>query len=76
MLLQYSAIAFVTPPLAMAIFVVSQMFHIKVEEVTKGIMPFLFILILHLVIFLFFPEMLLWLPRLVFGSRADIPMIY
>jgi C4-dicarboxylate transporter DctM subunit len=76
MLLQYSAIAFITPPIAMALFVMSQMFHARIEDVTKGVLPFLAVLIIHIFIFLFFPEFLLWLPRLVFGPRADIPVTF
>ena len=76
MLLQYSAVAFITPPLAMALFVMAQMFHAKIEDVAKGVWPFLAVLVVHLLLFLFFPELLLWLPGLVFGSRVDVPVTY
>jgi C4-dicarboxylate transporter DctM subunit len=76
LLLQYSAVAFITPPLAMALFVMAQMFHARIEDVAKGVLPFLAILIVHILLFLFFPEWLLWLPKLVFGSRVDIPVTY
>lgn len=76
LLLQYSAIAFCTPPLALALFVQAQMFHTRVEDVAKGVWPFLIVLFVHMLIFLWFPELLLWLPRLVFGSRVDIPLSY
>ncbi len=76
LLLQYSAVAFITPPLAMALFVMAQMFHSKIEEVARGVLPFLAVLVLHLLLFLFFPEWLLWLPKLVFGSRLDVPVTY
>ena len=74
LLLQYSAVAFCTPPLAMALFVQSQMFNTKIEEVSRGVIPFLIVLFIHILIFIIFPELLLWLPRLVFGSRADISL--
>jgi hypothetical protein len=45
LLLQYSAVAFITPPLAMALFVMAQMFHARIEDVAKGVLPFLAILI-------------------------------
>lgn len=76
LLLQYSAIAFCTPPLALALFVQAQMFHTRVEDVAKGVWPFLIVLFIHMLIFLSFPELLLWLPRLVFGARVDMPLSY
>jgi C4-dicarboxylate transporter DctM subunit len=76
MLLQYGAVMFCTPPLAMALFAIAQFFKTRIEDVSKGVLPFLAILIIHLVLFCFFPEWLMWLPRLVFGSRVDIPVVY
>jgi C4-dicarboxylate transporter DctM subunit len=76
MLLQFGAVMFCTPPLAMALFVVAQMFNARIEDVTKGVLPFLAVLIIHLLLFTLFPEWLLWLPRLVFGSRVDLPVAY
>jgi C4-dicarboxylate transporter, DctM subunit len=76
LLLQYSAIAFCTPPLALALFVQAQMFHTRVEDVAKGVWPYLIILFIHMLLFLCFPEWLLWLPRLVFGARVDMPLAY
>jgi len=76
MLMQYGAVMFCTPPLAMALFVMAQMFKARIEDVTKGVLPFLAVLVIHLVLFLFFPEWLLWLPRLAFGSRVDLALVY
>ena len=76
LLMQYGAVMFCTPPLAMALFVMAQMFKARVEDVAKGVLPFLAVLVIHLVLFTFFPEWLLWLPRLVFGSRVDLPVAY
>lgn len=76
LLMQYGAVMFCTPPLAMSLFVMAQMFKARVEDVTKGVLPFLAVLVIHLVLFTFFPEWLLWLPRLVFGSRVDLPVAY
>ena len=76
MLMQYSAVMFCTPPLALALFVMAQMFNTRIEDVTKGVWPFLAVLVIHMVLFCFFPEWLMWLPRLVFGSRVDIPVVY
>jgi C4-dicarboxylate transporter, DctM subunit len=74
LLMQYSAVMFCTPPLAMALFVLAQMFNSRIEDVTKGVWPFLAVLVIHFLIFSFFPEWLLWLPRLFFGSRVDVPL--
>jgi len=75
MLLQYSAVAFITPPLAMGVFVTCQMFKAKVEDVTKGTLPFFIILVIHLLLFLFLPDLLLWLPRLVYGEKIDMQLV-
>jgi C4-dicarboxylate transporter DctM subunit len=76
LLLQYSAVMFCTPPLAMALFALAQFFKVRIEDVTKGVIPFLIVLYLHMILFLFFPGWLLWLPRLVFGNRVDLPVQY
>ena len=74
LLMQFGAVMFCTPPLAMAVFVMSQMFKARIEDVTRGVLPFLAVLLIHLILFTFFPELLLWLPRLVFGARVDLPV--
>jgi len=76
MLLQYSAVMFCTPPLAMALFALSQAFKVRIEDISKGVLPFLAVLVIHLLLFCFFPEWLMWLPRLVFGARVDIPVVF
>ena len=76
MLLQYGAVMFCTPPLAMALFAIAQFFKTRIEDVAKGVLPFLAVLVIHLILFCLFPEWLMWLPRLVFGSRVDVPVVY
>jgi C4-dicarboxylate transporter DctM subunit len=53
-----------TPPVGAAVFVVSDSLKVKIEEIFKGIRPFVILYILLYIIVVFVPEVSLWLPRL------------
>ena len=57
-------IAFLTPPLGVNLFVASQIAKIKFEKVAITILPFVFTLIVSMLIVIFFPGLSLWLPEL------------
>ena len=38
------------------------------SEIVKDVMPFLYSMIVSLLVITFFPDVVLWLPRLVLGS--------
>ncbi len=63
--------SFLTPPFGFTLFylrgVVPQN-QLKTVEIYKGVIPFLGIQILMLVILWYFPELVNWLPRMIFGS--------
>ncbi|RKO67263.1 TRAP transporter large permease [Desulfofundulus salinus] len=56
-------LAMITPPVGLNLFVVSAMAKARVEEVIRGVLPFILILIAGLVIFIFWPEISLYIPR-------------
>ncbi|NHM25604.1 TRAP transporter large permease [Desulfofundulus sp. TPOSR] len=56
-------LAMITPPVGLNLFVVSAMAKQRVEEVVRGVLPFILILIAGLVIFIFWPDISLYIPR-------------
>jgi C4-dicarboxylate transporter DctM subunit len=63
-----AVIAGITPPMATTLFVTSSLFKTPIEEVTRGVLPFLFALILAMVIITFVPVISTWLPSIMFGG--------
>ena len=60
-------LAMLTPPVGLNLFVLSGVAKAPVSEVIRGIIPFLFLMLLLLILVTFFPMLSLWLPDLVFG---------
>ncbi|MCM3760392.1 TRAP transporter large permease [Alkalihalobacillus oceani] len=58
------AMGMVTPPVGVNLFISSRIAGISLEEITKGILPFLLVLIINLLILTFLPVISLWLPNL------------
>lgn len=58
------AIGMCTPPVGVNLFVSCQIADISLEDITKGILPFLLVLLLDLMLISFIPEISLLLPRL------------
>jgi C4-dicarboxylate transporter DctM subunit len=56
------AIAFVTPPVAANLFVASSLTGLRMDKIVKASLPFLFGLVISLIIVGFVPEISLWLP--------------
>ena len=56
-----------TPPIGIVLFVVARVAKLRFEEVTKATAPFLVPLITVLILITIFPELVLWLPRLLLG---------
>ncbi len=57
-------IGFVTPPVGVVLYVVSNITKVSVPDIVKSSMPFLAALIVVLLIVTFVPAVSLWLPRL------------
>lgn len=56
-----------TPPIGIVLFVVARVAHISFERVTRATAPFLVPLVVVLLLITVFPELVLFLPRLVLG---------
>ncbi|MBC2855562.1 TRAP transporter large permease [Cetobacterium sp. 2A] len=60
-------IGILTPPMGMALFVVSRVGNISVSTITKGVIPFLIPILITLIILIIFPNLVLFLPNLILG---------
>lgn len=56
-------LAMITPPVGLNLFVVSAMAKEKLEEVVKGVLPFILIMVAVLILFIFWPSISLYIPR-------------
>jgi tripartite ATP-independent transporter DctM subunit len=60
-------IGFLTPPFGVGLYVLSDLSGLSVAEVTKSVSPFLIPLLISLALITFLPQLVLWLPNVVFG---------
>lgn len=59
----------ITPPMGLNLFVINGIAKdITFKEITKGIFPFLIIMILGIIIMSIFPEIVVWLPNMYKGA--------
>jgi TRAP-type C4-dicarboxylate transport system permease large subunit len=58
----------ITPPIGIIVFAMSSVSNVPMESVFRGVTPFVLCMLLCIVILTFFPEIALFLPRLLFGS--------
>ncbi len=61
-------IGILTPPMGMALFVVSRVGKIPVSTITRGVIPLLIPIILTLVLLTIFPQIVLFIPNLILGA--------
>ncbi|MFQ5785818.1 MAG: TRAP transporter large permease subunit, partial [Alphaproteobacteria bacterium] len=61
--------SFLTPPMAMAAYYLKGVAppHIQLVDIFKGVLPFLSMVFLAMLIVYLFPEIILWLPKIVYG---------
>ena len=64
-----SMIGLITPPYGILLFVINAVTGISLKEIISEIWMFIFVLIIALLIMIFFPEIILWLPE-VFGYKT------
>lgn len=57
-----------TPPVGVAMFAVCSLMDVRVEEYTIEALPFIATIIGVILLLLFMPDVVLWLPRLAFGG--------
>ena len=54
----------ITPPFGMCLFTISQVGGVSLDRLSRAVIPFIFPLILVLLLSVFIPEMITWLPNL------------
>lgn len=59
----------VTPPYGLLLFIMVRIANVPLRDIVKDVLPFLYTMILSLVVITFFPDLVLWLPRL-FGYQG------
>ena len=61
-------LAMITPPVGLNLFVVSNMAKERLEEVVKGVVPFIIIMIAVMILFMVWPDISLYIPRVLMGN--------
>ena len=62
-------IGIITPPMGIGLFVAARVARVPAEQVLRATLPFMVPLLLGLLLITIFPQLTLWLPDLVFGTR-------
>jgi tripartite ATP-independent transporter DctM subunit len=67
--------SFLSPPVAMAAFYLKGVAppHVKLEDIFKGCMPFIYIVVLCMIMVYVFPELVTWLPEQLYSPDALDP---
>jgi tripartite ATP-independent transporter DctM subunit len=62
--------AFLSPPMAMSAYYLKGISpaHVQISDIFRGMMPYMGIVILCMVIIYVFPQIVYWLPNLIYGS--------
>jgi C4-dicarboxylate transporter DctM subunit len=60
-------IAFLTPPVGLNLFVLSNIAKAPLMEAIRGVAPFIVLMFVLLLVIMFVPQLSLWLPNAVFG---------
>jgi len=58
----------VTPPVGVSMYVVCSILDCPIEEYTKECVPFIAAVVLVDIIIVFFPDLVLFIPNLIFGK--------
>jgi len=61
-------VAGITPPVAYTLFFTSSILDVPIEELMRGVLPFLGAMIVAMVIITLFPEISTWLPSTMLGG--------
>lgn len=61
-------IGFVTPPVGIGLYIMSQVAHIRFEAIVKEVLIYLIPMIAALFVIAYWPQVSLWIPNLVFGK--------
>jgi TRAP-type C4-dicarboxylate transport system permease large subunit len=58
----------VTPPFGLTMFLMCKIANVSIEDFARESLPFFACIIAGLVLFIYFPELVLWLPNLLMGE--------
>jgi tripartite ATP-independent transporter DctM subunit len=69
--------SFLSPPVAMAAFYLKGVApkHVRLEDIFAGCMPFIYIVVFTMVCVYFFPDIVTWLPDLLYGGESGPPAV-
>ncbi|WP_249732185.1 TRAP transporter large permease subunit [Roseococcus sp. SDR] len=69
--------SFLSPPVAMAAFYLKGVApkHVKIEDIFKGCMPFIYIVVFTMLMVYVFPGLVTWLPEQLYGGDAGPPAV-
>jgi len=56
--------AMITPPMGLIVYTISGMFNVPIQTIFRGVIPFVIADICHVLLLLFVPGVILWLPGL------------
>jgi TRAP-type C4-dicarboxylate transport system permease large subunit len=59
----------VTPPYGLLLFIMTRIAEVPLRDLVLEVLPFLYVMLVALALITFFPDLVLWLPR-VFGYQA------
>ncbi|AGB42403.1 TRAP transporter, DctM subunit [Halobacteroides halobius DSM 5150] len=60
-------IGLITPPVGTVLYVACGVGNVKMEQLVKSILPFLFTLMVILILLIFFPQLVMFIPNLMMG---------
>jgi tripartite ATP-independent transporter DctM subunit len=69
--------SFLSPPVAMAAFYLKGVApkHVKIEDIFKGCMPFIYIVVFTMLMVYVFPGIVTWLPEKLYGGVSAPPSV-
>lgn len=69
--------SFLSPPVAMAAFYLKGVApkHVRLEDIFRGCMPFIYIVVFTMVLVYAFPGIVTWLPEQLYGGQAGPPAV-
>jgi tripartite ATP-independent transporter DctM subunit len=69
--------SFLSPPVAMAAFYLKGVApkHVRIEDIFKGCMPFIYIVVFTMLMVYAFPGLVTWLPDQLYGGQSGPPAV-